>query len=853
MNFPSKSVMPRYIFFAVIFLLVGIAVVAKVGYLMTARRGFWMEVDKRFVRTGDTLWSTRGNILSANGEILAASIPEYELYMDFMSYEKKDSARRENEQYLRDSTLLASLDTIAEGMARIIPGTTAAQFRDRILQGRARASHHWKLYNRRVTHVQYTALKQLPVFCKGVGEGGFTAERFFKRKNPYGRLGIHTIGEMFGAMDKPRSGLELSFDSLLRGTPGLKHRQRTFNTYADYIDRPAIDGCDVHTTMDVNMQDIVEEALRDKLATMDQATAGMCILMDVPTGDVKAMVSLTRGQDGHFYYWDHRALSQLMEPGSVFKPMSWLVALDDGELRLTDMVDAHGGQYRVNKDAVIRDASWRKGGPGKIPAIEAIERSSNVAVGTTIDRIYHNRPWDFVAGLDRIGVREDLHLQLPGYAKPRIRMPKKDLSNWSSTALAWMSFGYETQIPPITTVTFYNGIANGGRMVKPRFVTHVTRGDETVEEYPVEAVRERMAKPEAVADIQKCLSAVVKGKHATAKQVRSKLFEISGKTGTAQIYEKGHFVNAYLVSFVGYFPSDAPQYSMIVCVQSGGSVYGGSTCGPVFKRIAETVMSQRRTDDLTSATDSVYPHTPTVSAGNLTAASRVINSLGIGLPAPAPPADTDMPLWGDITGSGQTATYRADTLQAAGLMPDVTGYGLRDAVFRLESLGLRVKAKGVGYVGRQSVAAGKHISRGDTVYIYLGNHEERRAMADSVRAEEAAAAHRADSLRAAERADSLKAAERAERAKRDSARRTEAAPARSDKPATPRQTPPKATPPKPAATKPASKPAQKPKQTAKPAAKSAAKPKPAAKPAATKPKQKAAPKKDKTPAKPKKK
>ena len=398
-------------------------------------------------------------------------------------------------------------------------------------------------------------------------------------------------------------------------------------------------------------------------------------------------------------------------------------------------------------------------------------------------------------------------------------MPKKDLSNWSKTALAWMSFGYETQIPPITTLTFYNGVANGGRMVRPRFVTKVTHGDQLVQEMPVEVIREHMAKPEAIADIQKCLSAVVKGKHATAKQVRTKQFEISGKTGTAQVWDKGGFKNKYLVSFVGYFPSDAPQYSMIVCVKSGGSVYGGSTCGPVFKRVAEMVMSQRRTEDLTTATDSVFAHTPAVSAGNMQAATRVIHNLGLKMSVPA--QDQEAPLWGSFTGSGNNMAIQAEPESKNNVMPDLTGYGLRDAVFRLEGMGLRVKAKGVGHVGRQSLKAGSTFKRGDTVYIYLGDREEIQMMADSTSAEMQKEAEEADKARA----DSLQNTP----AKTEETRKAEPAPV-----------------PK--------KEAPKPKQQAKPAARPAkAKETPKPKTAPQKPKDKATPpKKQTTPPKKKK-
>ena len=809
MNFPVKHVMPRFTAFLVLFLFAGFLVIGKVGYLMTYKRGFWAEVDKRFVREGDTLPATRGNILAANGEVLAASIPEYELYMDFLSYEK-DSVRRLREQFLRDSVLLASLDSICDGMAEIIPGTTSEQFRQRILQGRALGSHHWKLYNRRVSHVQYSRLKMLPVFRKSVGAGGFTAERSFKRKNPYGRLGLHTIGELYSGMDKPRSGLEEHFDSVLRGTPGLAHRQRVFNTYATIVDKPATDGCDLHTTMDINMQDIVEEALRNKLNTMDEAEYGICILMDVPTGDVKAMVTLSRAKDGNFYYMDHLALSQLMEPGSVFKPMSFLVAFDDGKLHIDDIVDAHGGQYNMY-GSWIKDSGWRHGGPGKIPAIEAIERSSNVAVGTTIDRIYHKNPEAFVAGLDRIGVRADLELPFKEYKPPRIRMPNK--KNWSKTALAWMSFGYETQIPPITTVTFYNGVANGGRMMRPRFVTHLSRDGQTIKEFPSVAVREHMASKGAIEDIQKCLSAVVKGKHATAKLVRSKLFEISGKTGTAQVWDIGGFQNKYLVSFVGYFPSDAPQYSMIVCVKSGGSVYGGTVCGPVFKQIAETVMSLKRTEDFTSATDSVYAHAPFIASGNTAPASRFMQTMGISLPAPFNESDPD--LWGYFSASGTNVKFVADTLQASGIMPNVSGYGLRDAVFRLESMGLRVKAKGVGHVGSQSIRAGAHISRGDTVLLYLGDQQQCQEMADSLQAELDVEEAEAQKLAEQHREDSIKTAQRrADSIRTATPTRDVQSPSNTPKPKKEAPSPkPKATQPKPSATPKKTTPQPKPSTT----------------------------------------
>ncbi|MGN1244690.1 MAG: peptidoglycan D,D-transpeptidase FtsI family protein, partial [Alloprevotella sp.] len=493
--------------------------------------------------------------------------------------------------------------------------------------------------------------KTLPLFKLSANRGGFHAEEIKTRKNPFGRLAIRTIGDLYKGKDSARTGIELSFDSILRGKPGNAHRQKVLNRYLTIVDKPAEDGCDVVTTLDVGMQDICEKALNDKLVEIG-ANSGVCILMEVATGDIKAMTSLTRVADGVYQEINADAVKNLYEPGSVFKPMSFLVGMDDGFIKMTDVVDVGCG-IKEMYGRKMRDANWRSGGSGVVTVPQILQKSLNVGVSTLIDRYYHDNPQKFVAGIYRIGVNEDLKIPIPGYAKPRIRMPKEDGSNWSKTALPWMSIGYETQIPPITTVNFYNGIANNGKLLRPRLVKAIMKNGEVIKEYPVVVLRERMASAEAVKNIQECLESVVSV--GLGKKAGSKYFHTSGKTGTAQIWTKSGFSAEYLVSFAGYFPSEKPLYSCIVCIQKSAPASGGGMCAPVFKRVAETVMAQRHTSDYSQARDTVNCLRPTVCAGQIDATVTVLNALDIPHNEVAPETDGNL-VWAQCETNSASVT-----------------------------------------------------------------------------------------------------------------------------------------------------------------------------------------------------
>lgn len=698
--------------------LAGLSILGKAIYIMTVEKNFWEQVNDRFIKENEEVIPTRGNILADDGEVLAASLPEYKLYMDFMSWEK-DPKRRAKEQFNRDSLLHAKMDSICTGVHRILPDIDPAEFKELLLKGREKESHHWLLYKKRVSYITYRQLKQLPLFKMSANVGGFHTEEFKMRKNPFGHLAARTIGDLYKTDGKPRTGLELSFDSILRGEKGSAHRQKVLNRYLTIIDKPAIDGYDVMTTLNVGMQDICEKALSDKLTEID-ANSGVCILMEVGTGDIKAMTSLRRMADGSYQEINADAVKNLYEPGSVFKPMSFLVGMDDGYIHMTDIVDVGCG-IKEMYGRKMRDANWRSGGSGVVTVPQILQKSLNVGVSTLIDRAYHDNPRKFVEGIYRIGVAEDLKIPIPGYAKPRIRMPKADGSNWSKTALPWMSIGYETQIPPITTVNFYNGIANNGKLLRPRLVKAILHNGEVVKEYPVVVLREHMAKAEAVKNIQDCLESVVSV--GLGKKAGSPYFHVSGKTGTAQVWTKSGFASQYLVSFAGYFPSEKPLYSCIVCIQKGAPASGGGMCAPVFKRVAETVMAQRRSDDYTAARDSNNCLNPVVSAGSLTAAQSVLEQLGIKFTSPVNTEDAPL-TWGHCNTTSQGLNMNAVEEVKGNIVPDVRGYGLRDALFRLEKLGLKVKVRGIGRVTQQNMQPGYHFKRGQQIEIILGDPED---------------------------------------------------------------------------------------------------------------------------------
>ena len=702
----KKNIMTRYFFVVLLMSLTGIAIVVKGGFIMFAERTYWQEVADRFVRENVTVKPNRGNILSADGKLMASSLPEYRIYMDFKAGGEK-----------KDTMLMNHLNEICAGLNRIFPDRSAAEFKRHLLKGRKRGSRNYLIYPKRISYIQYKEAKRLPVFNLNKYRGGFHEQIYNQRKKPFGSLAARTLGDLYAdTAQGAKNGIELAFDTLLKGRDGITHRQKVMNKYLNIVDVPPVDGCDIITTLDVDMQDICEKALVDKLEELS-ASVGVAVLMEVKTGEVKAIVNMMRASNGRYYEMRNNAISDMLEPGSTFKTASIMVALEDG--KITPETEVNTGNGIMNMyGSKMKDHNWHRGGYGTINVTRILEVSSNIGVSYLIDHHYKDNPQKYVDGLKRMSLDQPLHLQLPGEGKPNIKGPKERY--FAKTTLPWMSIGYETQVPPMNTLTFYNAIANNGVMVRPKFVKAAVKDGEVVKEFPTEVINPKICSDKTLAQIRDILEKVVS--QGLAKPAGSKQFKVSGKTGTAQIsqgaagYKTGR--TQYLVSFCGYFPSEDPLYSCIVAIQKSGlPASGGLMAGSVFSKIAERVYARNLHYDMRHAIDSTTCVIPQVKAGNLAETRYVLDKLEVPM-REEESSNVRNAQWGSVVASSSEVVLQQRENKQE-VVPSVIGMGAKDAVYLLESHGLRVRLSGVGRVKRQSIAAGSRLRKGQTVLLTL--------------------------------------------------------------------------------------------------------------------------------------
>ena len=703
-----RNITFRYTFIVVIMAVLAILIIVKAGIIMFAERQYWKDVADRFVKENVVIRPTRGNIISADGKLMASSLPEYKIYMDFRVQSSK-----------QDTMLMNHLQEICNGLHEIFPDRSAQDFRKHILKGRRAKSRHLLLYPKRISYIQYKEVKKLPLFNQSKNISGLHEEVFNQRKKPFGSLAMRTLGDMFPDMAQgAKNGLELTYDSLLKGENGITHRQKVMNKYLNIVDKPAIDGYDVITTIDVDMQDIAEKALVDQLKNLD-AEFGVAVVMDVATGEVKANVNMTKAGDGKYYEMRNLAVSNLMEPGSTFKTASIMVALEDKYITPDYKVDTKNGMVNMY-GSWMKDWNWYKGGYGEIDVTRILEVSSNVGVSSIIDKFYGKDPQKFIDGLRRMSIDKPLNLGFVGEASPRIKGPKERY--FAKTTLPWMSIGYETMIPPIYMLNFYNAIANNGVMVKPKFVKAIARNGEIVEEYPTEIVNPKICSDETLQQIQTILRKVVS--EGLAKPAGSKQFSVSGKTGTAQISQgkAGYKANgvSYLVSFCGYFPSEAPKYSCIVSIQiPHGPASGGLQAGSVFSRIAERIYAKHLVKNIAQAKDSTAVLIPDVAQGDITETAYVLKQLNVKSNSASIPYSFN-PVWGKAKTTDsyvELSTAQPDKKR----VPNVVGMGAKDAVYLLESYGMKVHLSGVGKVHAQSIPSGSMVRKGEYITLTLKN------------------------------------------------------------------------------------------------------------------------------------
>ena len=687
----------RYIVIFFLMCLAGLYILGKALYTMLPPESdYWKEVahNSKTAR----IPANRGNILSCDRQVLSGTVPKYALYLDFAVHDP-DSSIEAKTRAFRDSAFRVDLDSIAEGLARIFPDRTAQWFRKRLIEGKERGKYSWRIYPKLASYVQYRACKELPFLRESMYRSGFHADEMLLRLKPYGGLASRTIGELYNdTSGQPKCGLELSFDSILRGKSGSKHFIVVRNRLVPIVDTPAENGHDLLSTIDINIQDFADRALRSKLKEKDvNGEIGVAIVMEVKTGDIKAIVNLTRDQNGGYYEMKNNAVSDLWEPGSTFKTASIMVALEDGKIDLNKTVNCAPGIINMHGRR-MKDHNWGRGGYGVLKVEDILGQSSNIGVSRIIDEAYGSNPAAFVDGLHREGVGIPLNLPFVGKGEPYVPHPLSKNRYWSKPDLPWMSIGYVTMLPPISTLTFYNAIANGGKMVKPRFVKAELKDGMVVREFPTEVLKERICKPSTLRDIQYCLEHVVSGGLGKKAGNGGKLFKVSGKTGTAQFSENGSYAGRkYMVSFCGYFPSDDPKYSCIVCIKKRGlPASGGGQCGPVFSEISQFIMSRDSVRSAVVAADSNSVFVPEVTKGSRKCAEAIVEGMGLE--------------------GKRLDVIESDTMPLT-KVPDVIGMGAKDAVYAIQKRGMRVRINGCGQIVKQDIAPGSPATKGKTIIL----------------------------------------------------------------------------------------------------------------------------------------
>lgn len=586
----SEKTKTTIITFAIIFILITIgfgAVIAKIIYLQTVEYDKWEQLSgANRTKTTYPIPARRGNIYDAEGRLLASSIPQYAIYMDT----RVEALNQDN-----GALFWQYVDSIANGLSQVLGDKSASDYRQKIVsayRGRSVKERDIRLTTTRVSYTQKKEIEQLPLISRGYYKSGIYFRDMNRRSKPFGSLGSRTIGSIYGENGHGNAGIEKRFDEYLCGKDGESRLDRVAGRKQHIPIREAESGADIHTTLDANLMDICESSLRKQI-TKNQADWGCVILMEVETGEIKAICNLDLNQENGQYYESANHAVIRVEPGSTFKTISLMAALDDQKIAITDSIKVwkRGWKYHSvsHTDAHPADTTYS--------IRQALAVSSNIALARIVTEGYNGSAKKFVDKLNRMGLSDSVDYIIPGAQQALITVPD------DTVTISKMAYGYSVELSPLQMLMFYNGIANDGKIISPVLVNKICKGDKTIERFESSVIRSSMCSSSTLADIKQCLHDVVWDNDlGTAsvnpwgmRKAQSKLVSIAGKTGTAQISsEHGYSNKRHRMSFVGYFPEEKPQYSCI-CVIHGPRNYGyydaGMDCGSVVRNIAEKTMA----------------------------------------------------------------------------------------------------------------------------------------------------------------------------------------------------------------------------------------------------------------------
>ncbi|MFV0247848.1 MAG: penicillin-binding protein [Tenacibaculum sp.] len=630
----------------------------------------YRKISQERTIKNDTIYANRGNVYSSDGSLLATSITKFNIHMDVMSVKSKVFER--------------NIRALSDSLSKFL-GKTSLHYQKKLRSAR-KQKNSYLLIAKNIDYNLYTKIRTFPILKLGLYKGGFIAEQQTARVHPIGKIARRTIGydDFRGG-----AGIEGAFADYMNGKNGWRLKQKKakgqWKPINDINEKEPIDGHDVITTLDLNMQDLTHHALLKQMQFFE-AEHGCAVIMEVKTGKIKAIANLGISSKGKYYEKRNYAVWESHEPGSTFKLPSLIAALESQQIDTSSVVNCSNGKIFINGNKV---EDSKKGGHGKISLARVFEVSCNVGMVKSIQRLYNKKPMNFVDKIKSFGLNQQTGVRIKGEGKAFIPTPYSN--NWNPIALEWMAWGYGVSLTPLQTLTFYNAIANNGKLVKPYFVEELKANNKSYKKFDTQVLNKKIISQKTLNKVKKLLENVVK--KGTAKNIYSTNFSMAGKTGTAKKWIPKHKDKSgktvagyysdkkYISSFVGYFPADKPMYSCIVVINEPKKIkgyYGSQVAAPVFKEIAQKLYPKKPVD---------FQHvTDSISYDEI---------------------DKDY------------IKYYIKLKKYKSIMPRVIGMSAMDAIALLENMGLKVNITGMGKVVEQSVENGIKVSRGTRVYLKL--------------------------------------------------------------------------------------------------------------------------------------
>ncbi len=697
----KKGIILRFGLLYVSIVLFALVILAKALYLQVVEGDKWDEVVAGQNNKDIVIDANRGDILASDLRKLACSVPNYRIHMDMRAHG------------LTDEVFNAHVDSLAYQLSQFYGDRSKAAFKKGLKRARSEGKRYYMVHPRRISFTELKRVKEFPIFRLGANKGGFIPKKYERRKLPFGELAARTVGSLYAEKDLGgRFGLEMAYNNSLKGVSGVSTRTRVSGNWVVEEQIEPTDGHDIVTTIDIGLQDVAETALLQQLQK-HKADHGCAVLMEVSTGAVKAIANLGQTPSGKYIEKYNYAIGEAAEPGSTFKLASMIVALEDGVVELTDSIDTGKG-YCFFYDRKMIDSHY--GGYGKLSVGEVFEKSSNVGISKMIVNNYGDNPRRYVDRLYAMGLKDPLGIEIKGEGLPMIKYPGD--KTWSGVTLPWMSIGYEMKQTPLQVLTFYNAVANNGKMMKPMFVQSIQHHGEVVKEIKPTVLNPSICSLETIEKVHKVMVGVVE--RGTAKNIKSDRYLIAGKTGTAQISDgvTTYKDKKHQASFVGYFPADRPLYSCIVVVNapSKNEYYANVVAGSVFKKIADRVYAQSyyrpQVEDKVEV--QLARHQPYSKGGKKEELLTVFNEVGVMVKGKEVNSE-----WISASAREHDVSLNRKSFPL-GIVPNVKGMGAKDVVCILENMGLKVIIEGVGRVKEQSLTAGQSFKKGSTIYLRMG-------------------------------------------------------------------------------------------------------------------------------------